>query len=149
MRMIALLLALFIVCTAAASEAMRGPGARSGAAASYPTKPIRMIVPQTPGPPGLVSRRPVCGDGANAGIGAAAREFSRYPTKPIRMIVPQTPGGSSDLLARLIATPLSEGLRQQVIVDNRGGASGTIGTDMAAKAPADGYTIALAYTTHT
>ena len=72
-----------------------------------------------------------------------------YPTRPIRFIVPQPPGGSTDIIARMISTRLAESLRQQVVVDNRPGASGTIGTDIGAKAPPDGHTIVMAYTTHT
>ena len=64
-----------------------------------------------------------------------------YPTKPIRLIVPLTAGGPTDLLARIIAVPLSDALGQQVIVDNRPGAGGNIGADIAAKSPADGYTL--------
>jgi tripartite-type tricarboxylate transporter receptor subunit TctC len=71
-----------------------------------------------------------------------------YPNKPIRLIVPQPPGGTSDILARVFAQKLSDNLRQQVIIDNRAGASGTIGTDLAAKSTPDGYTIVLVYTTH-
>jgi tripartite-type tricarboxylate transporter receptor subunit TctC len=63
-----------------------------------------------------------------------------YPVRPVRMIVPFSPG-SSDVTARLIAQKLSGGLGQQFVVDNRPGASGIIGTNMAAKAPADGYTL--------
>jgi tripartite-type tricarboxylate transporter receptor subunit TctC len=72
-----------------------------------------------------------------------------YPTKPIRLIVPQPPGGTSDILGRALSVKLTEQLRQQVVVDNRAGASGTIGSDLAAKAPPDGYTLLLIYTTHT
>ncbi len=71
-----------------------------------------------------------------------------YPDKPIRLIVPQPPGGTSDILARVLASKLAENLRQQIIIDNRAGASGTIGTDLAAKSPPDGYTLVLVYTTH-
>jgi tripartite-type tricarboxylate transporter receptor subunit TctC len=67
-----------------------------------------------------------------------------YPSKPIRMIVPFPPGGLTDFLARLTAQKLSETLGQQVLVDNRTGASGMIGADAAAKAPADGYTLLMA-----
>jgi tripartite-type tricarboxylate transporter receptor subunit TctC len=66
-----------------------------------------------------------------------------YPNRPIRMIVPFAPGGASDFVARIISPKLSELLGQQIIVDNRPGASGNIGMELAAKAPADGYTIYL------
>ena len=66
-----------------------------------------------------------------------------YPSKPIRLIVPFPPGGGSDPVARMLAQGLSTRLGQQVFVDNRPGAQGSIGTAMAAKAPPDGYTILL------
>ena len=66
-----------------------------------------------------------------------------YPVKPIRFIAPFPPGGTTDLLARMVAQKLSDGLSRQVVVENRGGASGTIGHELAAKAPADGYTLVL------
>jgi tripartite-type tricarboxylate transporter receptor subunit TctC len=66
-----------------------------------------------------------------------------YPTKPVRMIVPFPAGGATDIVGRLIAQKLAEGWGQQVIVDNRGGAGGTIGSDVAAKSPPDGYTMLL------
>lgn len=69
-----------------------------------------------------------------------------YPEKPIRLILPYTPGGGTDLIARPLAQQLSERLGQQVIVDNRGGANGSIGMALAAKAPPDGYTLVLALT---
>jgi len=68
-----------------------------------------------------------------------------YPVKPIRFIAPFPPGGSTDLLARLISQKLSESFGQQVIVENRGGAGGTIGVELAAKAPPDGYTIVMGH----
>jgi len=74
---------------------------------------------------------------------AAAGAQSGYPSKPIRMIVPLAPGGPSDILARTMAQKLTESFRQSVVVDNRTGAGGTIGIDIAAKSPADGYTILL------
>jgi tripartite-type tricarboxylate transporter receptor subunit TctC len=67
-----------------------------------------------------------------------------YPTRPIRLLVPYPAGGGADFMARLVAPALSERLGQQVFVDNRGGAGGTIGTTMVARAPADGYTVLLA-----
>jgi tripartite-type tricarboxylate transporter receptor subunit TctC len=66
-----------------------------------------------------------------------------YPVKPVRMIVPYTPSGSVDLLARIIAPKLSESMGQQVIVDNRPGAAGNIGTEAVVRAPPDGHTIVM------
>ena len=72
-----------------------------------------------------------------------------YPTRPIRFIVPFQPGAGTDITARTVAGKMSELLKQQVVVDNRPGASGNIGLDLAARAPADGYTIALVSATVT
>ena len=72
---------------------------------------------------------------------AAAQAF---PGKPIKIIVPYSPGGTTDLLARLVAQKMSERLGQPVIVDNKPGANGMIGSDMVAKAPPDGYTLGIA-----
>lgn len=69
-----------------------------------------------------------------------------YPSKPIRLIVAFDPGGSTDIIARLVGQKLSERVGQQVIVDNRGGAGGTLGTELAAKATADGYTLTMGTT---
>ena len=66
-----------------------------------------------------------------------------YPTRAIRLIVPLAPGGPSDILARTMGQKLTESLKQPVVVDNRTGAGGTIGTDIAAKSPADGYNLLL------
>jgi tripartite-type tricarboxylate transporter receptor subunit TctC len=66
-----------------------------------------------------------------------------YPSKPIRLIAPYPPGGGVDATARIVAGALSEALGQQVVVDNRGGASGQIGTEIAAQTAADGYTLLL------
>jgi len=77
--------------------------------------------------------------------GAAADE---YPNRQIRLIIPFPPGGSNDVVGRLVARHLSEQLGQQVYVDNRGGAGGTIGTDIAAKAEPDGYTLLVISLAH-
>src|SRR5947209_16181109 len=66
-----------------------------------------------------------------------------YPERPIRMIVPYAPGGNIDTTARAIVPGLTEALGQQIIIDNRGGAGGRIGTALGAKAPPDGYTLVL------
>jgi len=67
-----------------------------------------------------------------------------YPTKPLRLIVPFPPAGATDILSRELARQLSERLKQQVVVDNKPGAGGTLGSDLAAKAAPDGYTIQMA-----
>ena len=71
-----------------------------------------------------------------------------YPIKPIRFIVPYTPGSSGDIFARAIAQKMSESWGQQVIVDNRGGSGGMMGSEMAAKAPSDGHTLMLGGTSN-
>jgi tripartite-type tricarboxylate transporter receptor subunit TctC len=71
-----------------------------------------------------------------------------YPTKPVRLIIPFPPGGSNDVVGRMIATKLSERLGKQVVVDNRGGAGGVIGTEAAANAHPDGYTLLVISIAH-
>ena len=66
-----------------------------------------------------------------------------YPARPIRLMVPFPPGGSNDIMARMAATQLGERLGQQVVIENKGGAGGVLGTDIAAKSPPDGYTLLL------
>ena len=79
----------------------------------------------------------------------APAHAQKYPTKPIRLIVPYAPGGSSDISARLYAQRLTETMGQTFVVDNRPGAGGTIGTDITAKSPPDGYTLLLQDMPHT
>ncbi len=67
----------------------------------------------------------------------------QYPNRPIRFIVPFPPGGGNDIVGRIVALRLYDALGQQVVVDNRGGAGGTIGTDITAKAPPDGHTMLI------
>ena len=78
-----------------------------------------------------------------------AQAADKYPVRPVRMIVPYPPGGGSDLTGRAIAQKLNDSLGQTIVVDNRPGATGLIGTELAAKSPANGYTIILADAPHT
>lgn len=73
----------------------------------------------------------------------AGANAQNYPDKPVRMIVPYAAGGNADLLARVVAQKLGEMFAQQIIIDNRAGANGSIGTELASRAPADGYTILM------
>ncbi len=77
---------------------------------------------------------------------ASAQAISKepYPTKPIRFVVPFSPGGTTDFLARTLGEKLTQRLRQTVVIDNRPGASGIIGMELVARAPADGHTIVIA-----
>ena len=72
-----------------------------------------------------------------------------YPVKPVRMIVPFAPGGNTDIIGRVFAPKFGEALGQQVIIDNRGGAGSTIGTELAAKSPPDGYVLLMVSAAHT
>ena len=82
-------------------------------------------------------------------LGASAPAFAAdYPTRTIRYIVPQAAGGSSDTLARIVTQKLSENLGQQVVADNRPGATGNIGGELAARAAPDGYTLIQVATSH-
>ena len=88
-----------------------------------------------------------------APIAAAAQAASTgsgqaYPAKPVRVVIPWPPGGSNDVVGRIVAQKLAEALGQQFVIDNRPGAAGSIGSDVVAKAPADGYTLMVHSTTH-
>lgn len=72
-----------------------------------------------------------------------------WPTKPIKFIVPYPPGGGTDVIARIVQEPLAKELGQQVIIDNRGGAGGSIGSALAAQSPSDGYTVLFTLSSHT
>jgi len=71
-----------------------------------------------------------------------------YPSKPVRVVIPWPPGGSNDIVGRIVFQKMSEQLGQQFVIDNRGGASGTIGSDLVAKSPPDGYTVMVQSATH-
>jgi tripartite-type tricarboxylate transporter receptor subunit TctC len=81
-------------------------------------------------------------------IFATAASAEDYPSRPIHFIVPTGPGGITDLLARIVADKLAQAMKQPVIVENRGGAGGIIGSEYVAKANPDGYTLLFAYPTH-
>jgi len=71
-----------------------------------------------------------------------------YPTKPVRLMVPFVPGGNTDIIARVVAPEMSKALGQQLVIENRGGAGSTIGTEVVAKSPPDGYTLLLVSAAH-
>lgn len=79
-------------------------------------------------------------------VAPSSAQAQAYPSRPLRFIVPFPPGGSTDIYARIIGPRLADALRQQVVIDNRPGAGGALGADLAAKAPPDGYTIWLGQT---
>src|SRR3954471_13517387 len=78
---------------------------------------------------------------AVSGLAIESTTAQEYPTKPIRFIAPNLPGGPTDILARLIGQKLAETLGQPVVVENRAGAAGNIGTEAATKSSPDGYTL--------
>jgi tripartite-type tricarboxylate transporter receptor subunit TctC len=82
------------------------------------------------------------------GCASAAVMAQTYPVKPVRVLIPWPPGGSNDIVGRVVAQKLSEMTGQQFVIDNRGGAAGTIGADLVAKSPPDGYTIMIHSATH-
>ena len=93
----------------------------------------------------------VAGGLAGAGLALAvaplAAQTQSYPSKPVRVVVPLAPGGGSDIVARIAAQTLSDAWGQTLVIDNRPGAGGTIGTTIVAKAPADGYTALVSSST--
>jgi tripartite-type tricarboxylate transporter receptor subunit TctC len=78
----------------------------------------------------------------------APAQAQQYPTKTIRFIVPFQAGSANDIVARIVATPMSEALGRQVVIDNRPGAAGNLGAEIAAKSPPDGYTLLLGNISH-
>ena len=94
-----------------------------------------------------INRRELIAASAALGVGvmagAAQAQPAAWPAKPIRLVVPYSPGGSSDIIARAISQPLSDALKQPVIVENKAGANGNLGADFVAKSAADGYTLLL------
>ena len=98
-----------------------------------------------------VNRRRIVGALAAAvPLGWSPRRLAQeWPTKPIRVIVPYPPAGGTDVVFRILSEPLTAELGQPIVVENRGGAAGNVGTDAAAKAPGDGYTLLFTLSSHT
>src|SRR5262245_8817135 len=71
-----------------------------------------------------------------------------YPVKPVRMVVPFVPGGNTDIIARIVAPEMGKALGQQLVIENRGGAGSTIGTEVVARAAPDGYTLLMVSAAH-
>ena len=86
--------------------------------------------------------------GAAIMLSAATHAAETFPTRPIRLVVPYPAGGGTDIVARVLGQKLHESLGQPVVIDNRGGAGGTLGTAVVAKSAPDGYTLALVPTSH-
>jgi len=85
-----------------------------------------------------------------AGLLVAVAAYAEdWPAKPVRLIVPYPPGGGTDVVARIVQHPLTEALGQPIIIENRGGAGGAVGTEVAAKAAPDGYTFLFTLSSHT
>jgi tripartite-type tricarboxylate transporter receptor subunit TctC len=83
-------------------------------------------------------------------LGAAAPTLAQdYPTKPVRFIVPYPPGGGTDVIARIVQARWAEGLGQPIVIENRGGAGGAVGTELAARSAPDGYTFLFTLSSHT
>jgi tripartite-type tricarboxylate transporter receptor subunit TctC len=83
-----------------------------------------------------------------SGMAAAAAHAQAFPTRPIKIVAAAAPGGTTDFLARLLAEKVSASLKQTVIVENKGGAGGNLAAEAVAKAPADGYTLLMAASSH-
>jgi tripartite-type tricarboxylate transporter receptor subunit TctC len=98
-----------------------------------------------------MTRRRFNGGMAAAMVLAASRSAyaQSYPAKPIRVIVPYPPAGGTDVVFRILSEPLSAELGQPMVIENKGGAAGNLGTDLAAKAAPDGYTFLFTLSSHT
>jgi tripartite-type tricarboxylate transporter receptor subunit TctC len=89
----------------------------------------------------MISRRLLLGAAAPLAAASIIRSAIAYPDRPMRMIVPFAAGGNTDILARLVAGPMAERLGRPIVIENRAGAGGSLGAELVARAPADGYTL--------
>lgn len=94
-------------------------------------------------------RRLLCLAAMAAALPLAAYAQGGYPDKPVRFVVPYPPGGGTDVIARIVQGKLQAQLGQTVVIENRGGGGGSLGTDVVAKSPADGYTVLFTLSSHT
>jgi len=97
----------------------------------------------------LFSRTALAVAFATAAVAGHAQDAASYPNKPVKIIVPFAPGGGSDFMGRLLAKQLTEKLGQPFIVENKPGAGGNLGAEIAVKSPADGYTLMLTAASYT
>ena len=88
-----------------------------------------------------MGRSALCGAGGRSDARAGGAQAQNWPQSPIRLVVPFAPGGAADLMARVLAEPLSKRLGQPIVIENKPGAGATIGADVVAKAAPDGYTL--------
>ena len=96
-----------------------------------------------------MNRRQTLALGAGGLLSTQLAAQSKWPSKPVRLIIPFAPGGSNDIIGRLLSTKMTQRLGQAVVVENKGGSGGTIGTDFVAKSQPDGYTLLFASTSIT
>ena len=99
--------------------------------------------------PGLLSRCAALALGALAMLAAPVQAQGTFPDRPVKFVVPYPPGGGTDVIARIVQDRFQHALGQPVVIDNRGGAAGSLGTDIVAKSPADGYTVLFTLSSHT
>jgi tripartite-type tricarboxylate transporter receptor subunit TctC len=98
---------------------------------------------------GFLTRRAALAFGAIAVISAPVLAQGNFPDKTVKFVVPYPPGGGTDVIARIVQERLQDALGQPLIIDNRGGAAGSLGTDIVAKSPPDGYTVLFTLSSHT
>src|SRR5688572_32387686 len=96
-----------------------------------------------------LNRRTVIAGAAGLALAPALARAQEFPTKQVRVIVPYPAGGGTDLVARLIVPRLADRWKQTVVIDNKGGASGILGSEIVAKAAPDGYTLLIMTSAHT